>query len=466
MGLIGLRPLEPGARFADAVTLDAIERVIPKQEMETVLNETGAREQRTRKIPARMAALLTIAMNLFTEESIEQALAQMVQGLRFAWLECDYQPPRKGSICEARYRLGPKPLVALFHRVCRPMATPDTPGAFLYGLRLMALDGTLEDVPDTPENERAFGRLSGGRGESAFPQVRGVYLIEVGTHAFCDAVFWGCHRGEEAGALRLLRSVGPGMLVMWDMGLHSYAMVKGTLARKAHFLGRVPAHVILEPVKRLADGSYLAYLYPTPRARRQRKGGILVRVIEYTLDDPNRPGYKQWHRLITSLLDAELYPALELACTYHERWESETTVDEVDTHQRVHPGPLRSRKPVGVIQELYGLLLAHYVVRSLMHEAARRAGLDPDRLSFINSLRIIRRAIPEFQQAAPECLPLLYERLLDDIAREKLPPRRDRSNPRVVKRKMSKFKLKRPEHKAWPQPSIPFAKAIVILGQP
>ncbi len=466
MGLISLRPLELGTKFADAVSLAAIERAVPEQEIEAVLDGTGAREQRTRKIPARMTVLLAIAMSLFTEESIEQVLAQMIQGLRFAWLECDYQPPRKSSVCEARYRLGPKPLVGLFRRVCRPMATPDTPGAFLYGLRLMAIDGTLEDVPDTPENERAFGRLSGGRGDSAFPQVRGIYLIEVGTHAFCDAVFWGCHRGEDPGALRLLRSVGPGMLLMWDMGLHSYPMVKGTLAREAHFLGRVPANVILEPVKRLADGSYLAYLYPTPRARRLRKSGILVRVIEYTLDDPNRPGCGQRHRLITSLLDAERYPALELACAYHERWEIETAVDEIDTHQRVHPGPLRSRKPLGVIQELYGMLLAHYVVRSLMHEAALRAGLDPDRLSFINSLRIIRRAIPEFQQAAPECLPLLYERLLDDIVREKIPPRRDRSNPRVVKRKMSKFKLKRPKHKGWPQPSKTFADAVVILGQP
>lgn len=466
MGVISLRPLEPGTKFAEAVSFDAIERIVPEQEIEAVLNETGTKEQRTRKIPARMAILLAIAMNLFTEESIEQVFAQMVQGLRFAWLECDYQPPVKGSVCEARYRLGAKPVVELFHRVCRPMATPDTPGASLYGLRLMAIDGTIEDVPDTPENERAFGRLSGGRGDSAFPQVRGVYLIEIGTHAFCDAVFWGCRRGEEAGALRLLRSVGPGMLLMWDRGFHSYEMVKATLARRAHFLGRVPANVILEPVERLAEGSYLAYLYPSPRARRQRKGGILVRVIEYTLDDPNRPGYKQLYRLITSLLDAERYPALELVCAYHERWEIENTIDEVDTHQRVHPGPLRSQKPVGVIQELYGMLLAHYVVRSLMHEAALCAELDPDRLSFINSLRVIRRAIPEFQQAAPECLPLLYERLLDDIAREKLPPRRDRSNPRVVKRKMSQFKLKRPEHENWPQPSMPFADAIVVLGQP
>ena len=251
---------------------------------------------------------------------------------------------------------------------------------------------------------------------------------------------------------------------MWDKNFHSYEMVKQTLATQAHFLGRVASSIILKPVEQLADGSYLAYVYPSPKARRKNQGGILVRVIEYTMDDPHRAGYGETHRLITSLLNLNLYPAQELACAYHERWEIEIVIDEVDTHRRVYSRPLRSQKPVGVIQELYGMLIAHYIVRVLMHEAALQVGLDPDRLSFINSLRIIRNAIPEFQQIAPEYIPLLYQRLLDDIAREVLPPRRDRSYPRVVKRKMSKFALKRPEHENWPQPLKPFADSVVILG--
>jgi len=464
MEAITLRKPESGTRFADAVVLNAIERIIPTEKIDKVIEDTNARERRKRELPARICVLLAIAMSLFTEENIGKVLTKIVQGLRLAWLDRDYQQPTDGAICQARYRLGPKPLVELFHLICQPIATPQTPGAFLFGLRLKAVDGTLEDVPDTPANERAFGRLKGGRGQDAFPKVRGIYLIEVGTHAFLDAVFWGCRRGEPEGGLRLLRSVGLGDLLMWDRRFHSYEMVKRTSATGAHFLGRVASNIILKPVKLLVDGSYLAYIYPSPKARRKNQGGILVRVIEYTIDDPHRTGYGEIHRLITSLLDPDLYPAQELACNYHQRWEIEIVIDEVDTHQRVYSGPLRSKKPEGVIQELYGMLLAHYVVRVLMHEAALQAGLDPDRLSFINSLRIVRNAIPEFQQIAPEYIPRLYQRLLDDIAREVLPPRRDRSYPRVVKRKMSKFKLKRPEHKHWPQPLKPFADSVVILG--
>ena len=455
---------EPETRFVDAVVLKAIERIVATETIDQVLDDTNSRECRKRELPARMCVLLAITMSLFTEENIGKVLTKVVQGLRLAWLDRNYQQPTDGAICQARYRLGPKPLVELFHLICQPIATPQTPGAFLFGLRLKAIDGTLEDVPDTPANERAFGRLKGGRGKDAFPKVRGIYLIEVSTHAFLDAVFWGCRRGEPAGGLRLLRSVGLGDLLMWDRNFHSYEMVKRTLATGAHFLGRVASNIILKPVKQLPDGSYLAYIYPSPKARRKNQDGILVRVIEYTIDDPHRAGYGQTHRLITSLLNPDHYPAHELACAYHERWEIETVIDEVDTHQRVYSGPLRSKKPEGVFQELYGMLLAHYVVRVLMHEAALQAGLDPDRLSFTNSLRIIRNAIPEFQQIAPEYIPILYQRLLDDIAREVLPPRRDRSYPRVVKRKMSKFRLKRPEHEDWPQPLKSFADGVVILG--
>jgi hypothetical protein len=455
---------EPESRFEDVVVLTAIERIVPTETIDKVLDDTNRRECRTRRLPARICVLLAIAMSLFTEENIGKVLTKIVQGLRLAWLGLNYRQPTDGAVCQARYRLGPKPLVELFHRICQPIATPQTPGAFLFGLRLKAIDGTLEDVPDTPANERAFGRLNGGRGPGAFPKVRGVYLIEVGTHAFLDAVFWGCRRGETAGGLRLLRSVGLGDLLMWDRNFHSYEMVKRTMTTGAHFLGRVASNVVLRPVKFLADGSYLAYVYPSPKARRKNRDGILVRVIEYTVDDPHRAGYGQLHRLITSLLDPDQYPAQELACAYHERWEIENVIDEVDTHQRVYSRPLRSEKPEGVIQELYGMLLAHYVVRVLMHEAALQAGLDPDRLSFINSVRIIRNAIPEFQQIAPEYIPLLYRRLLNDIAREALPPRRNRSYPRVVKRKMSNFGLKRPEHENWPQPLKSFADSVVILG--
>jgi hypothetical protein len=294
--------------------------------------------------------------------------------------------------------------------------------------------------------------------------MQAVYLSECGTHVICDAGFWPCHTGERVGGLRLLRSVIEGMLLMWDRGFHSFDMAFETLRRKAHFLGRLPAHVKPKFVKALPDGTYLAYIYPSEPHRKKRGEHLLVRVIEYTIDDPQRPGHGEVHRLITSLLDPDLYPAHTLACEYHQRWEVEITIDEVDTHQRIPNLPLRSQKPVGVIQEAYGLLIAHYAVRSVMHDAAMHAGLDPDRLSFVSAVRIICDAIPEFQMTAPEQLPRLYQRLLNDIARHRLPEREDRANPRVVKRKMSKFKLKREEHRYWPQPSKSFQAAVVILN--
>lgn len=463
-----IRQMAQNAKLADEITLDAIEAAVPHSIVEAVVAELGVAEQRRRQLPAAATMLLSIAMNLYTHQSLEYVLFKLVNGLRLFWPDPDLAPASKSAISQARYRLGPRPLVELFHRVCKPMATEDTKGAFLFGLRLMAIDGTTEDVPDTQENATAFGRPSNGRGDGAFPQVRGVYLIECGTHAFVDAGFWPYGTGEPLGARRMLRSVTAGMLVMWDSGLHSYAMAKGTRDKGAHFLGRVRSNLKLQPIWRQSDGSYLAYLYPSDHGpyRERRKAGerLPVRVIEYTLTDPALVGYGETHRLVTSLLDPAKYPALELVCAYHERWEFELAVDEVDTHQRPPRVPLRSKKPLGVIQELYGLLIAHYVVRHAMHQAALQANLDPDRLSFTNALRLVCDAVPFFQIVAPEHHAALYQQLLRDIARHSLPERAHRINPRVVKRKVSKFDVKRLRHYQWPQPCMPFRDAVVMLN--
>jgi len=228
-------------------------------------------------------------------------------------------------------------------------------------------------------------------------------------------------------------------------------------------LARLPSPVKAQPVQSLEDGSYLAYIYPSDQRRRRRGEHCLVRVIEYTIDDPARSGHGERYRLVTTLLDAKAYPALDLVCAYHERWEVEIAIDEIETHQRLLDRPLRSQKPVGVIQELYGLLIAHYAIRFLMHEAAVQAGVDPDRISFVQALRVLQNAIPEFEMTAPEQLPLLYERLLHDLADDLLPARRNRISPRVVKRKMSNFKLKRSQHYRWPQPQKPFRQAVALI---
>ena len=458
-----LREFDAESKFCSELRLEAIGRAVPLPEVKAALQETGVQEIRERKLNLVVVMLLTIAMNIYTHLSLGHVMRKIAQGLRFIWPDPDYPVAKDSAITYRRYQLGARPLVALFHRVCRPLATPETPGAFLFGLRLMAIDGTVEDVPDTPENVAAFGRHHGDRGDSAFPQVRGMYLVECGTHAVVEAGFWPVHTSERVGGFRVLCALTAGMLVMWDRGLHDFDMIVQARQQEAHILSRLPSHVKPRRVRTLPDGSYLAYLFPSEYQRRKQGERVLVRIIEYTLTDPALPGYGERHRLVTTLLDPETYPALDLACAYHERWESELVIDETDTHQRLAGRPLRSLKPVGVIQELYGLLIAHYAIRFLMHEAALQAGMDPDRLSFVHALRVIHDAIPEFQMAAPDQLPQLYARLLREIAEGRLPKRRLRTNPRVVKRKMSKFHLKRPEHYRCPQPTRPFRQAVALI---
>jgi hypothetical protein len=458
-----LRQFDAESKFSSELHLEAIGRAVPMTEIKAALQETGIRDGRERKLNMMVVMLLTIAMNIYTRLSIGDVMGKIARGLRFIWSDPDYDVPKDSAIAYRRYQLGARPMVNLFHRVCRPMATPETPGAFLFGLRLMAIDGTVEDVPDTPANNAAFGRYHGDRGDSAFPQVQGVYLAECGTHAIVDAGFWPCHTNERLGGFRMLRSLKKGMLIMWDRGFHDFDMFVNAQKKGAEVLSRLPAHAKPQLVRTLPGGSWLAYLYPTGRQRRKRGERILVRIVEYTILDPALPGYGEHHRLATTLLDPEAYPALDLVCAYHERWEIEVVIDEVDTHQRLAGRPSRSLKPVGVIQELYGLLVAHYAIRFLMHEAACQASVDPDRISFVHALNVVHDAIPEFQMTTPEQLPQLYTRLLRDIAHELLPNRRPRSNPRVVKRKMSKFLLKRAEHRSWPQPTLSFRQAVGLI---
>jgi hypothetical protein len=460
-----VREWQQGTKFTDAIALEALERVVPPARIQAAAVGADVATVRRRKLPADVTLLLCLAMSLWTHEALVVVLHKLVHGLRLFWPDPDIALATKSAISQARYRLGARPVVALFHQVCQPLATEQTPGAFRFGLRLMAIDGTTEDVPDSPANARAFGRHHSDRGASAFPQVQGVYLSECGTHAVVDAGFWPCHTSERVGAMRLLRSVGAGMLLLLDRGFYSFEMIERTVARGAHLLGRVPAGVTLTPRQVLPDGSYWTYIYPADRERRQRGDHLLVRVIVYTLTDPARPGYGETHRLVTTLLDAQAAPALDLICAYHERWEMELTIDEIDTHQRLVQHPLRSQKPVGVIQELYSLLVAHYAIRAIMAEAATHAAIAPTCLSFGHAVELIRLALDDFHLVTPAQHGALYERLLRDIAACRLPRRAQRTNPRVVKRKMSKFKLKRSTPPPASQRLVAFAATIHILTQ-
>ena len=459
---ISLRQINPAVHLTNEATLEALGEIVSPEQIKKILKPLDKCELRVRKLTMVLVVLICIAMCLYTEEAIEDVLAKLMQGPRFLRPGDDIVTASKGAICQRRQQLGVAPMVSLFQEICQPLATSDTPGAYLFGLRLMAIDGTKEDIADTPANASYFGRPTTDRADGAFPQVLGVYLCECGTHAICDAGFWPCRTSEHPGGRRMLRSVGPGMLVMWDCGFHSFDMCQICLDQGAQFLSRIGNKVKPAFHRRLPDGSYLAYIRPSGYPRRKQER-LLVRVIKYKLDDPGRPGHGETRRLITSLLDENAYPAHTLACAYHERWEVEITIDEMDTHQRQPKKPLRSRTPLGVLQELYGLLIAHYAVRKVMHDAAVQAGLAPNRLSFTKSLRILRNAIPEFQIIDQAHKVLFYKRLLRDISRAKLPERDNRSNPRVVKRKMSGFNKKRDKHRSWPQPTMPLPEAVVLL---
>jgi hypothetical protein len=463
-----LRDLDPNGKFCPQLKLELLAHIIPRPVVQQVFQELGVRTHRVRKLSLEAILWLVVGMNLFAQMSLSDAFEQLAHGLRLLWPDDTERLtvlPRKSAFSYRRKQLGVRPLEHLFRRVCRPLATPETHGAFLYGYRLMALDGYVEDLPDTPENVGVFGRPKGGRGESGYPQVRCVALCELGTHAMVDATFWPLAVGEDRGARRLLRSVTPEMLVETDAGLYSYGLLCKVLECGAQALFRLPNTVKPERVRRLSDGTYLARLYPSDRARRRRGEHREVRIIEYTINDPQLAGHGTRYRLATTLLDPKKYRAHGLACAYHERWEFELTIDERETHQlQQHQpaSPLRSRTPAGVIQELYGLYVAHYLVRALMHEAARHAGQDPDRLSFTHALHVIQASLPDFEIAAPSLLPGLFQRLLQDLARELLPEREPRVEPRVVKRKVLKWPLKRLDDFRALQPSRSFTRAVKI----
>jgi Insertion element 4 transposase N-terminal/Transposase DDE domain len=411
-----LRQFEQEDSFCQSISLDAFQQVIPLAQVEAVLATHGPAGIRVRHLTPKAMVWLVIVMHLFSRSSLAHVFQHLVKGLRFVWPNPLYQLPGDAALSYRRYQLGAKPLVALFHAICRPMATLETKGAFLFDLRLMAIDGTVSRCGRYPGECTGIWSASLARGKTAFPQLKGVYLVECGTHAIVDAGFWPIHCSERTDGLRVLRSVGAGMLVMWDRGLHSFEMIMATLDHGAAFLGRLPAHVHPQIVRRLPDGSSLAYLMPSDYHERQAGARILVRLVEYTITDPHLKGYGERHRLITSLFDPSTAPAIEIACAYHERWEIELVIDEVDTHQRLVGRPLQSLQPVGVIQELYGLLLAHYALRFLMHQAAKAADLDSDRLSFVHTLEVVQDAVSDFQLAAPQHFDQLYQRLLHDIA--------------------------------------------------
>jgi hypothetical protein len=450
--------------------LEALSRYVSPQQIQAVLEQTGRQSQRIRKTPAPAVVWLVLVMGLRSDLDIPAMWRQVCGTLATLLLALiGRRTPTKSALSQARARLGPRPLRQLFLQTGRPIATSRTRGARYKGMPLKAMDGDDYKIPDTPANAKAFGRPTTRRkGDvlpAGYPQLHLNRLIEVGTHISIEALIKPNKFNDYASAPSLLAAAGAGDLVLWDAGFYSFKLMKQAMDEHKFFLGPVPAHVVLKPVERLGDGSYLARIYPTFKHRQRDREGVLIRVLEYTFDDPARTGHGERHRLITNLLDAREYPTKELIVLYHERWEIELDNDEITTHQLDRAVELRSRTPAGVVQELYGLLISHNAIRALMHESALSIDVDPRRLSFMHAVRVIRDAIPLMRNARTQSLPMIYRAMIVSIAMGVLPPRDGRINPRVVKViRPSNFPVKKPHHCHVPQPKTTFVDSVVLLN--
>lgn len=439
----GCSTLSPDASGRILDRLAGLEKVISPEVVQQVLKDTQRVNSRACPLTHEIMMWVVLAMGLLTDLPIRQVFRHARRFRR------DESVPGRSSLCEARQRLGVEPLRELHARIVRPLATPDTPGAFYHGYRLTGIDGSAYDAPDSEANA-VFGRASGGRGEGAFPQIRKVSLVELGTHVELALVLGGWHDSEQALVPQLWDHLPSDALLLEDRGFFNYEHWRA-LHLRVKLLIRGKKNFVLEPIEHLSDGSYLAKIYPKPYDRDKDRNGVVVRVIDYTLNDPQRTGDGEVHRLITNLLDEQQFPAKELILLYHERWEEELVFDEQKTHQDPRraekPAHLRSETPEGVRQEMYALSLGHFVIRALMFAAARPAQLDVDRLSFTGCLHILQCRLPECDSRTAETFASWYEALLSEMRQEKISPRRNRINPRVIKRKMSKWNKKRPHHR-------------------
>jgi hypothetical protein len=392
--------LPAGSRITDYISLGVIAKFFPLEKVHGVLQRTGRASVRERDLPAHVVVYYVIALALYMRSSYREVLRCLLEGVQ--WLldpSCALKVAGKSGISQARSRLGAEPVKELYKAVVAPMAGPPTKGAWYRDWRLVSLDGSTLDVADTAENEAAYGRPGASRGSAAFPKLRFVGLLENGTH-----VLWGARMADYAtDELTLAQEVVPalqqGMLCLADRFFPSYTLWQAAAQTGADLLWRTRQNARLDVDQRLPDGSYLSRIYASTSDRRKQRQAIVVRAIDYCLQDV--PGAEPVYRLITTILDPRQAPAPELAALYDERWEIETALDELKTHLRGAQIVLRSKTPELVEQEFYGLLMAHFAIRGLMHEAALRADEDPDRLSFLHAVRVVQRRLPRFVALPP-----------------------------------------------------------------
>jgi Insertion element 4 transposase N-terminal/Transposase DDE domain len=392
--------LPSGTRITDFISLGVLTKMFPIAAIQAALGETRKTSVRQRDLPAHVVVYYVIALALYMQSSYREVLRCLLEGIQ--WLlgpGAAVKVTGKSGISQARTRLGWEPLQQLHDGIVRPIAVESTKGAWYRRWRLVSMDGSTLDAADEKENERAFGRPSASRGHSAFPQVRFVSLVENGTHILFGTRMGGFDTGEITLAKQVLSSLAKGMLCLADRNFFGFELWNHARATGADLLWRIKKNLRLPCEKRLPDGSYLSRVYASPKEQRHGQNGVVVRVIEYRLE--GIPGAEPIYRLLTTILDHEAAPATELAALYHERWEIETALDELKTHLRGSRIVLRSKTPDLVRQEFYGLMMAHFAIRGLMHEAALKADEDPDKLSFLHAVRVVRRKIARFASIPP-----------------------------------------------------------------
>jgi len=441
---------------------------------QTALAETGRKGKRLRALDPLFTLWMVLVLPLRRSLSIPNVVSALLSGLRGRFPQLPLRPVTDGALAHARWRLGVAPLTALWQRLT---ALVKADPAF-HGLRVWAVDGTHLDMPDTPENVRAFGKIQGCRGDSAFPHLRLMALLEVVSRRIRAVRFLSSRISETKALPSLVKNLGEGDLLLADRGLYAFPVVLQLLSQGSHFLFRVRKILTLQRLHTLGQGDWIGEIkYRLPLAEipalpslrvlsHMRKTAIVrlrVRVIEFRVE----PG-GEVNRLVTSLMDPEQFPAQEVALLYHRRWEIELAYDEVKTHlSRTAKGTagtiLRSKNPRLVMQEAYALVITYNLVRGLMGQAAREHGIPVEEISFVDALTTIQLAIPRFAGASTERLPHLYRQLLSDLAGCRIHrPRRPRSCPRVVRVKMSNFLLKRPPHI---ERKVDFVAATVLGGR-
>ena len=392
--------LAPGSRITDHISLGVITKTFPLTKVKAVVAATGKTNQRQRDLPAHVVVYYVIALALYMQASYREVLRCLLEGIQ--WLlgpGAEVKVVGKSGISQARSRLGWEAVQQLHDQVVRPLAVPATRGAWYRSWRLVSLDGSTLDVADESDNDQAFGRPGASRGASAYPQIRFVSLVENGTHVLFGSAMGDYRTGEITLAPQVLQSLRPGMLCLADRNFFGFSLWNEARKTGADLLWRGKKNLRLRCEQRLPDGSYLSRIYASERDWRHQTDGVRVRVIDYRLEGV--AGAEPIYRLVTTILDPRQAPAPELAALYHERWEIETSLDELKTHLRGSKIVLRSKTPALVRQEFYGLMMAHFAIRGLMHEAALEADIDPDRLSFLHAVRVVRRKLAVYAAIPP-----------------------------------------------------------------